>query len=135
MKEENLILIRYRLEQADASIKEAQVLLEKGMSLRSVMNTLYYAMFYAVLALLQEKQLGTAKHTGAISLFDREYIKTSIFDKELSKTLHRAFELRQKGDYMEQVEVTQSDIDEMVLKATDFVNKVKGYLRLPDNGQ
>jgi|SRR3972149_592418 len=135
MKEENLILIRYRLEQADASIKEAQVLLEKGMSLRSVMNRLYYAMFYAVLALLQEKQLGTAKHTGAISLFDREYIKTSIFDKELSKTLHRAFELRQKGDYMEQVEVTQSDIDEMVLKATDFVNKVKGYLRLPDNGQ
>ena len=135
MKEENLILIRYRLEQADASIKEAQVLLEKGMSLRSVMNRLYYAMFYAVLALLQEKQLGTAKHTGAISLFDREYIKTSIFDKELSKTLHRAFELRQKGDYMEQAEVTQSDIDEMVLKATDFVNKVKGYLRLPDIGQ
>ena len=135
MKEENLILIRYRLEQADASIKEAQVLLEKGMSLRSVMNRSYYAMFYAVLALLQEKQLGTAKHTGAISLFDREYIKTSIFDKELSKTLHRAFEFRQKGDYMEQAEVTQSDIDEMVLKATDFVNKVKGYLRLPDNGQ
>jgi len=42
---------------------------------------------------------------------------------------------RQKGDYMEQAEVTQSDIDEMVLKATDFVNKVKGYLRLPDIGQ
>ena len=135
MKEESLALIIYRLGQAEASMKEAQVLLEKGMSLRSVMNRLYYAMFYAVLALLQEKQLGTAKHTGAISLFDREYIKTSIFDKELSKTLHRAFELRQKGDYMEQVEVTQSDIDEMVLKATDFVNKVKGYLRLPDNGQ
>lgn len=135
MKEESLALIIYRLGQAEASMKEAQVLLEKGMSLRSVMNRLYYAMFYAVLALLQEKQLGTAKHTGAISLFDREFIKTNIFDKELSKTLHRAFELRQKGDYMEQVEVTQSDIDEMLLKATDFVNKVKGYLRLPDNGQ
>jgi len=43
MKEEKLALIRYRLEQAEASIKEAQVLLEEGMSLRSVMNRLYYA--------------------------------------------------------------------------------------------
>ena len=129
MKEERLALIRYRLEQAEASIKEAQVLLDEGMSLRSVMNRLYYAMFYAVLALLQEKQLGTAKHIGAISLFDREFIKNSIFDKELSKTLHRAFELRQKGDYMEQVEVTQSDIDEMTPMVIDFVNKIKGYLQ------
>ncbi len=105
------------------------------MSLRSVMNRLYYALFYAVLALLQEKQLGTAKHIGAISLFDREYIKTGSFGKELSKTLHRAFELRQKGDYMEQAEVTQNDIDEMTLKARDFVNKVKEHLHLPDKGQ
>lgn len=62
------------------------------------MNRLYYSMFYAVLALLQEKQLGTSKHIGAISMFDKEFIKTGIFDKEMSKTLHRAFELRQKGE-------------------------------------
>ncbi len=66
--------------------------------MRSVMNRLYYAMFYTVLALLQEKQLGTSKHYRAIFLFDREFIKSGIFDKELSKTLHRSFELRQKGD-------------------------------------
>ncbi len=52
-------LIRYRLEQARDSLKEADVLMAAGMSLRSVMNRLYYAMFYAVLALLQDKQAGT----------------------------------------------------------------------------
>lgn len=41
----------------------------------------------AVLALLQEKQLGTSKHYGTISLFDREFIKRGVFDQELSKTL------------------------------------------------
>jgi len=71
------------------------------MSNRAIINRLYYAMFYAILALLQENQLSTSKHTGAIALFDREFVKKGIFDKELSKTLHRAFELRQKGDYME----------------------------------
>src|SRR3972149_8363206 len=125
MKEEKLALIRYRLEQAEASIKEAQVLLEEGMSLRSVMNRLYYAMFYAVLALLQEKQLGTSKHIGAISLFDKEFIKTAIFDKGMSKALHRTFELRQKWDYMEQAEVTKKDVDEILPEAINFVNKIK----------
>lgn len=128
MKEDILALIKYRLEEAENSIKEAEVLLNEGMSLRSVMNRLYYAMFYAVLALLQEKELGTSKHYGAISLFDREFIKSGIFDKELSKTLHRAFELRQKGDYMEQAEVTKNDVDEMFPKTKDFVDKVKVYL-------
>ena len=98
------------------------------MSLRAVMNRLYYAMFYAVLALLQEKQMGTSKHTGAISLFDREFIKSRIFDKELSKTLHRSFELRQKGDYMEEAEVTKEDVDEIFPKAIDFVNKTREHL-------
>ena len=77
MKEELFALIQYRLKQAEDSIREAEVLLKEGMSLRSVMNRLYYAMFYAVLALLQEKQLGTSKHYGAISLFDREFIKAA----------------------------------------------------------
>src|SRR3990172_7979146 len=110
MKDDIIALIKYRLEEAENSIKEAEVLLKEGMSLRSVMNRLYYAMFYAVLALLQEKELGTSKHYGAISLFYREFIKNGIFDKELSKTLHRVFELRQKGDYMEQAEVTKNDV-------------------------
>jgi uncharacterized protein (UPF0332 family) len=91
MKREPHALVRYRLKEADESIEEAKVLLREGMSMRAVMNRLYYAMFYSVLALLQEKKMGTSKHAGVISLFDREFIKEGIFDKELSRTLHRAF--------------------------------------------
>lgn len=127
MKRESKELTNYRLEQAEESIKEAEVLLKEDMSLRAVMNRLYYAMFYATLAVLQDKQMGTSKHIGAISLFDREFIKTRVFDKELSKTLHRAFELRQKGDYMEQTEITKEDIDEIFPKTRDFVDKIESY--------
>lgn len=69
MNEEQLALVKYRLREAEESIDEARVLMKEGMSMRAVMNRLYYAMFYAVLALLQEKQLDTYKHTGAISLY------------------------------------------------------------------
>jgi len=128
MTEERLELVKHRLKQADDSIEEAKVLLKEGMSMRAVMNRLYYAMFYSVLALLQEKELGTSKHMGAISLYDREFIKTGLFDKEMSKTLHRAFELRQKGDYMEDADVTKDDVDEMLPKTKDFVSAIKEYL-------
>ncbi len=61
-------------------------------------------------------------------MFDREFIKSGILDKDLSKTLHRAFELRQKGDYMEQPDVTKENVDEIFPKAVDFVNRIKQYL-------
>jgi len=128
MKEEILSLIHHRLEQAEDSINEAKLLQKEGMSFRSVMNRLYYAMFYSVLALLQQKGIGTSKHIGAISLFDKEFIKNGAFDKELSKRLHRAFELRQKSDYLEQTEISEQDIEEMFPKAVDFVNTIKNYL-------
>ncbi len=129
MSGEKTTLIKYRLSQARESLNEADVLLREGMSKRSVMNRLYYAMFYALLALLQDKQLGSSKHSGAISLFDREFIKTGIFEKDFSKVLHRTFELRQKADYMEQTEVTKQDIDEILPQVLDFVNKIEAYLR------
>jgi len=121
MTENRKTLIAYRIAQARDSIREADLLNESGMSKRSVMNRLYYAMFYAVLALLQEKEMGTSKHSGAISLFDREFVKTGLFSKEMSKALHRAFELRQKGDYMEEAEVTSDDVAEIRPAAEQFV--------------
>lgn len=129
MNENRRALVEYRLVQARDSIREADVLHQSAMSPRSVMNRLYYAMFYTVLALLQEKELGTSKHSGAISLFDREYVRTGLFSKEMSKALHRAFALRQKGDYMEETEVSPDDIAEIRLVAEQFVEYAARYLQ------
>jgi uncharacterized protein (UPF0332 family) len=67
-------LIHYRLEQADESIAAASILFQKNLLRRSV-NSAYYAMFYAVMALLAIKMMETSKHGGAIGLFDREYVE------------------------------------------------------------
>jgi len=66
MKEHQRALIDYRLTEARESLEEAKVLLREKMSNRSVINRLYYAMFYAVLAILQDKQIGSSKHSGVI---------------------------------------------------------------------
>ncbi|MBW2065547.1 MAG: HEPN domain-containing protein, partial [Deltaproteobacteria bacterium] len=99
MTTENIkALISYRLEQARESLSAAKVLLENEL-FRASINRAYYAMFYSVLALLASRQMETSKHSGAISLFDKDYVKTGVFTKEFSRWLHEAFDLRQRADY------------------------------------
>jgi uncharacterized protein (UPF0332 family) len=62
---------------------------------------------------LQAHSLGTSKHTGVISLFDREFVKAGIFDRAMSQALHRAFELKQKADYMEEPSISKEDVNEL----------------------
>ena len=127
MKEHEQTLVEYRLTEARESLAEAKVLLREKMSNRSVMNRLYYAMFYAVLAALQGKQISASKHSGVIAAFDREFVKNMIFDKTYSKALHRAFELRQKVDYMENTVISDNDIENLTLAATDFLHAVECF--------
>ncbi len=97
-------LIHYRIEQAHETLREADILFDQS-ALRGTVNRAYYAMFYALLALLATQQFGTSKHSGAISLFDREFVKTGVFPRDLSRSLRIAFERRQTYDYGEITEI------------------------------
>jgi len=108
MSEDQLAaLLRYRMQQADETLHEAEILLNQS-SYRGAINRAYYAMFYSVLALLATKKLGTSKHSGVISLFDREFVKTGLFPRELSRSLRVAFDRRQTHDYGEVGQIDKS---------------------------
>jgi uncharacterized protein (UPF0332 family) len=91
-------LVRYRLEQAAEAMASAELNLSNGLE-RSAVNRAYYAMFYAVLALLASRQSETSRHSGAIAQFDQLYVKPALFRPELSRWLHDAFLRRQTADY------------------------------------
>ena len=120
-------LVAYRLEQADESLEAASILLDQGL-IRPSVNRAYYAMFYAVLALLAGRKKETSKHSGAISLFDREFVKTGIFPKNLSRWLHGAFDLRQRTDYETQLQVSKEESIRILTEAREFVAEVKAKI-------
>ena len=120
-------LLRYRMRQADDSLREAGILRDADAQ-RGAVNRAYYAMFYALLALLATKQLGTSRHSGAISLFDREFVKTGVFAPDLSKALHLAFDRRQIHDYGEMIDLDAGISNEAIADATKFVAAVRQYL-------
>jgi len=133
MKNENIkALVEYRLEQAEESLKAAELLLRAGMPRPSVSRT-YYAMFYAVLALLAVRKKESSRHGGVISLFDKEYVKPGIFPKEFSKWLHDAFNLRQRSDYTVQYIPSSEEAENLLMQARSFVDGILKQLKLGEN--
>jgi uncharacterized protein (UPF0332 family) len=122
-------LVQARLTQAQNALEAGQLLFEQDFYADSI-NRFYYVMFYAVLALLITRQLGTSKHKGAISLFDREFVKPGIFSKEMSIGLHRTFEQRLEVDYADLIESSMQDANDCYLQAESFLRQVKEYLQV-----
>lgn len=98
--EESPALISYRLERASESLRAARIMLENGM-LTFSMNRVYYAMFYSVQALLVSRKVSFSKHGQVKAYFNREMIKTGIFQTEMGRLYNKAFEYRQKFDYID----------------------------------
>jgi len=120
-------LVLFRLRQADETLGEASVLLERS-AFRGCINRSYYAMFYALLGLLATRGFSTSKHSAAISLFDREFVKSGVFSKDLSKSLHRAFDERQTHDYGEMLEADRESAQGLLGRSHEFVLEMRRYL-------
>ncbi|MDW7712244.1 MAG: HEPN domain-containing protein [Deferrisomatales bacterium] len=122
--EDRKALSDYRLQQANHAIKQAQVLSEVA-EWAGVVNRGYYAMFYAALALLITKDLGSSKHSGVLALIDREFVHPGILPKEMSMVLRDAFNQRQKSDYGEFCPTSEARAREILDHAMQFVDRVK----------
>ncbi|MFH1629704.1 MAG: HEPN domain-containing protein [Pseudomonadota bacterium] len=96
-------LYLYRIGQAEETLSDAEKMLAENLTPRSIVNRACYSMFYALLALFIDRRVNvkTSKHSGLISIYDKEFVHTGKFDKHYSKILHRMFNMRQEGDYRE----------------------------------
>jgi len=127
--EQTAELVRLRLEQARSTLNDADVLATGGGTPKSIINRAYYAMFYAVLALLQNIGKVAGKHTSAIGLFDTEFVLKGAFPREFSRDLHRAFDTRQVSDYQPVRPATSEEAEEYIAKAKRFVAAVEQHLK------
>jgi len=85
-------------------------------------------MFYAVLALIVFEEYSSSKHSGVISFFNRKFVKNNVFPKEFGRSLMKAFELRQIGDYREYKDLSIQEVTPFIDVAKDFVKEVEEYL-------
>jgi uncharacterized protein (UPF0332 family) len=124
-------LYEYRIEQARKTLSEAEKMLNGGFSARSIINRAYYAMFYSVLALFLRTgiNISTSKHSGMISLFDKEFVLNGRFDRSYSRQLHVMFDKRLEFDYKEYVEPSMDEAIDGVENARHFISAIEEFIR------
>ena len=118
----------YRLERA----KEDCIAAENNLGLkdlRTAVNRAYYSIFHALRAVLALDEYDSKKHSGIISEFRLRYIKTEIFDKEISDMIEKAFKIRNKSDYQDMYIVNRNDTEIQIRNAKIIINAVEEYLK------
>ena len=124
---ETVDLSLYRLSKAKNDLKDAQKTLELEM-FDTAANRSYYAIFHAARAVLALDGQDYKKHSGVISNFQKDYIKTEIFDKAMSNIIKSAFDMRSDSDYEDFYVVPKEDVVKQGEEAEYFINKVEEYL-------
>ena len=120
-------LAKYRMERARECLKSADNLLTMGDYL-AVLNRSYYAIFHAVRAILALDGIDRKKHSGVISCFQQNCVKTGMFDKKYSNIVQDAFEVRQESDYEDFYVISKEEAVVQLENAKQFIAVVTSYV-------
>jgi uncharacterized protein (UPF0332 family) len=90
--------VQYRLQRAKKSLQIGEKLLEDGFY-EDAINRIYYAVYFAVSALLYTHKLYPKTHRGMKALFNKEFIQTGLIDKSAEDFYSQIFAKRFEADY------------------------------------
>lgn len=121
-------LSQYRLERAGEMLRTARRDLEAG-DYASANNRAYYCIFHAMRATLALTGEDYKKHSGVISLFSEQYLKTRRLPPELSRVISMASIIRNRSDYEEFYICSIADTEKLVADAAQFLQTVTEFLK------
>lgn len=123
MNESKHDLLSYRVNRSLETLTEAKLLLNNSFWNASV-NRIYYACYYAVIALLLKKDIDTGTHKGVRMMFGLHFVQAGIVSKEDGRFFSDLFDRRQTGDYDDYVSFDEETVNKLFLRAETFVNKI-----------
>ncbi len=120
-------LALYRLNAAKEDLETAELNFEKG-HYRASNNRAYYAIFRAISACLALEFKAYKQHSQVIGNFNKDFVHTGIFSKEVSRKISKAQEVRHASDYDDFYIVSVDDAKEQIETAKEVVEMVEKYL-------
>lgn len=128
MKEvHNLELSKYRLEKANQTLLEIDILIQNELW-NTAVNRMYYACYYAVSALLIMDSIQAQTHTGVRQMFGLHYIKTGKIEKDLGKFYSDIFDKRKTGDYEDFMDFTRDEVLELLSPTRNLISRINHIL-------
>ena len=121
-------LSRYRIQEAKNSLKVAEHCLKEDLYKDSI-NRSYYAAFYAIKAVLALGTIDFKRHKDVVAYFNKEYVATNVFPRELGKRLGMLKQLREKSDYDDFYIASRDQAEGQYHTAKYTIEKVEEYLK------
>ena len=123
MKPEQTALLR----KAGESLRAAQLLATNEL-LDFAASRAYYTMFYIAEAFLLNEGLTFSSHAAVISAFGRDFARTGRVPVEFHRYLIDAQDLRNQGDYDIDSAITESEANELIGHAQQFLELAERLL-------
>jgi uncharacterized protein (UPF0332 family) len=125
--EERRMIVEYRIQRAKETLLEADSLINSGFY-NAAVNRLYYACFYAVVALLVSNGIVAKSHNGARQMFLLHFISNGKIDKKHSVIYSRLFNDRMSGDYDDFVQFDEAMLSVVRPQAEELITDITNYL-------
>ena len=119
---------KYKFEQAEDDLEAAKLLLEAG-KYKAANNRAYYACFHAIDAVLAKEPVAFKKHKDTLSYFNKNYVHTEIFPRDIGRKISRLEIIRHKSDYDTFYIASKEDAAEQVSVAEEVIDLVGKYLK------
>jgi len=116
-------LSRYRIERAHETLGEIPYLRDRGY-FNTAVNRLYYACYYAAVALLTKHHISAGTHAGVKTMLGLHFVSKGLITKESGRAFANLFDSRQSGDYDDFAYSTLEEVDELYPKAQRFIEEV-----------
>ena len=121
-------LVSRRIETARQRLRAARLLYQEGFN-NDALSKSYYAIFAAATALMAIKGLYSKKHSGVISLFNKNFVKPGLIEHEFGKILAKAQDARELSDYGDFFEAGNEETSAQIESANRFINMATDYLQ------
>lgn len=90
-------------------------------------NRAYYAIFHAINAVHALKGDAYKRHRDAIGEFNKHYVKTEIFPRDIGRKIGEAEEIRHASDYDDFYIASREESERQVAVAEEFIQLVEKY--------
>ena len=123
-EQERFDLMRYRIQRAHETMKEAD-LMNRESFYNAAVNRLYYACYYAAVALLIKNEIQPQTHNGVKTMLGLHFVSKGKLSREHGNTFTTLFDKRQSGDYDDFIYNDRETVNELYPKAQAFIEAIE----------
>ena len=128
MQEGNYLdVARYKVERAKDELESAQILLDAG-KFKAANNRAYYSCLHSVNAVLALEPIAFKKHKDVLAYFNKNYIHSEIFPRDMGRKISKLEIIRHKSDYDDFYIASKEEAEEQIQIAVEICRLVEEYL-------